>query len=206
MKKIKHIIFDLGGVLFNINYKKTEHAFNELGIKNASKFYSKQTQVEIFNQLECGKLSKEKFIIHLKKYVKNVSENEIIHAWNSMLLDLPDENLLLLEKLHKKYSLFLLSNTNSIHITEIKNQIGKEKWYRFCKNFKQVYLSYEVGMRKPDIEIFNYILKEHSIKESETLFIDDSLQHIEGAKKVGLNTYHIKSNERVISLFPDIAL
>ena len=187
-------------------YKKTEHAFSRIGVKNTSKFYSKQAQEEIFNQLECGELSEEKFIRNLKKYTKNASKHEIINAWNSMLLDLPDEHILLLEKLRKKYSLFLLSNTNIIHINEIKKQLGEKKWLRFCKNFKKVYLSYEVGMRKPNIEIFNHIIKDQLIEKNETLFIDDSVQHIKGAKKVGLNTYHIKSNEQVSSLFPDIAL
>jgi len=123
-----------------------------------------------------------------------------------MLLDLPKHRISLLKDLNKKYDIYLLSNTNSIHISEFKNIMGYEKYEVFYRLFKKVYYSHEIGFRKPNKEAFQLILDENNLNADEVLFIDDSPQHIEGAKNLGIKTYHLKDGEEVTTLFPDIAL
>jgi putative hydrolase of the HAD superfamily len=123
-----------------------------------------------------------------------------------MLLDLPKHRVSLLKDLNKKHDIYLLSNTNSIHISEFKNIMGYEKYEEFYKLFKKVYYSHEIGFRKPNKEAFQLILDENNLNADKVLFIDDSPQHIEGAKNLGIKTYHLKDGEEVTTLFPDIAL
>lgn len=206
MNNIRAIIFDLGAVLLNINYQNTIEEFERLGIKNSSSFYSKKKQAKLFNLLETGKISEEDFTTEVKKECKYGSVNKIVSAWNAMLLDLPKHRVSLLKDLNKKYDIYLLSNTNSIHISEFKNIMGYEKYEVFYKLFKKVYYSHEIGFRKPNKEAFQLILDKNNLNADEVLFIDDSPQHIEGAKNLGIKTYHLKDGEEVTTLFPDIAL
>ena len=121
-----------------------------------------------------------------------------------LLLDLPQKRVQLLKAVKQHYNVFLLSNTNSIHISEFKNQIGENRYLDFYKSFDKVYYSHEIGFRKPNKESFQIILDENNLNPKEVFFIDDSPQHIEGAKKLGIQTYHLQDNEEIISLFPDI--
>ena len=202
MKNSKVIIFDLGAVILNINYQNTIDEFTKLGIKNASSFYSKKVQTDLFNQIETGKITAEKFLTELQKETNNATINQVKDAWNSMLLDLPNERLELIKALKNKYRIYLLSNTNNIHIDAFKKQLGNAKWEDFCNLFDKMYLSHEVGLRKPNAEIFKHILTEQKLKAEEVFFIDDSPQHIEGAKKLGIKTHHLLDNENITTLFP----
>jgi HAD superfamily hydrolase (TIGR01509 family) len=206
MKKCKTIIFDLGAVILNINYQNTIDEFTKLGVNNAATFYSKKVQTNLFNQIETGMISSNEFLKALQKETKNANINQVEKAWNAMLLDLPEERIQLIEKLKNNYSIYLLSNTNAIHIDAIKKQLGKRKWLAFCKLFDKMYLSHELGLRKPDVKIFEYILNEQKLKAEEVFFIDDSPQHIASAKKIGIHCHHLLDDENIITLFPDIIL
>ena len=206
MKKCKAIIFDLGAVILNINYQNTIDEFTKLGVKNAATFYSKKVQTNLFNQIETGMISSNEFLKALQKETKNANINQVEKAWNAMLLDLPEERVQLIRKLKSNHTIFLLSNTNAIHINAFKKQLGDKKWLAFCKLFDKMYLSHEVGLRKPDIEIFEYILTEQKLIAEEVFFIDDSPQHIASAKKLGIHCHHLLEKEDVITLFPDIIL
>ena len=206
MKKCKAIIFDLGAVILNINYQNTIDEFTKLGVTNAATFYSKKVQTNLFNQIETGMISSNEFLTALQKETKNANINQVEKAWNAMLLDLPEERIQLIEKLKNNYSIYLLSNTNAIHIDAIKKQLGKRKWLAFCKLFDKMYLSHELGLRKPDVKIFEYILKKQKLKAEEVFFIDDSPQHIASAKKIGIHCHHLLDDENIITLFPDIIL
>ena len=206
MKKCKAIIFDLGAVILNINYQNTIDEFTKLGVNNAATFYSKKVQTNLFNQIETGMISSNEFLKALQKETKNANINQVEKAWNAMLLDLPEERVQLIKKLKKNHAIYLLSNTNAIHIDAIKKQLGKRKWLAFCKLFDKMYLSHELGLRKPDVKIFEYILKEQKLKAEEVFFIDDSPQHIAGAKKIGIHCHHLLDDENIITLFPDIIL
>ena len=199
---MKNIIFDLGGVILNIDYKKTSDAFQLLNIDKAI-FYNKREQHELFNQLEKGKIKEEDFINRLQVNKKE-SRDKILNAWNAMLLDLPSKRLKTIKSLKKNYKIFLLSNTNSIHIKKIKENLGKNKWKEFINLFDKIYLSHIIGKRKPNTEVFNLIIKENNLQKEETLFIDDSIQHINAGRKIGINCYHLKKGEDIITLFPDI--
>ncbi len=193
VKGIRHIIFDLGGVLINIDYKLTEEAFQKAGIKDFKELYSQLHQTDLFDQFEMGFISKELFIDRLKQAASNtITESQIIAAWNAMLLDFPVRRLQILQQLHLYYDLFLLSNTNEIH-EEAFNQILMQSHGipNIGVFFDKVYLSHRVGLRKPMKEIFERVLQDSGLQPEHTLFIDDSPQHIEGAKLLGIQTIHL---------------
>ena len=205
MKKIDNIIFDLGNVILDIDYQSTIKAFEKIGIENASILYSKSSQTKIFDQLETGKITKEDFILEIQKIIPKASKSEIINAWNAIIKDLPESRIDILKNLKDKFSIFLLSNTNSIHIDYIVKKIGGGKYDEFYNLFDKVYYSHEVKLRKPDPNIFKLVINENNLKIKNTLFIDDSIQHINSAKKLGLQTYHLNNSmESLETIFPDI--
>jgi len=203
LKNFKNIIFDLGGVILNINYNLTAEAFKKLGIKNYNELYTQFNQISLFDDLEIGKISSNIFRTKIKELCKiSISDSEIDKAWNAMLLDFPKERLDLLNKLKNKYRLFLLSNTNEIHLIDYQKQLQEKFNIRnLGEFFEKEYYSHIVGLRKPNKEIFEMVLKENDLIASETLFIDDSIQHIEGAKLVGINAYHLTKGESIIDIF-----
>ena len=203
MKNSKAILFDLGAVILNINYQNTIDEFRKLGIKNASTFYSKKTQTNLFNQIETGEITPIKFLEKLQKKTTKATIYQVEEAWNAMLLDLPKERIKVLKNLKKDYHLFLLSNTNAIHISAIKKYLGQDVYNAFYNLFTKVYYSYEIGFRKPNKEAFQLVLKENNLKANKVLFIDDSLQHIEGARKLAMKTHHLKDGEEITTLFAD---
>ena len=203
MKNAKAIIFDLGGVILNIDYKLTIAEFEKLGVKNADSFYSKKVQDPIFDKLEAGAISPKEFLEQLQKECDNASIELVENAWNAMLLDLPQSRLNYIKTLKNNYQIFLLSNTNAIHIRAFKNKIGEEKWKAFSSVFDKMYLSHEIRFRKPDKEAFQIILEENNLKPNEVFFIDDSPQHIETAKGLGINCHYLLDREDITTLFPD---
>ncbi|OYU97241.1 MAG: haloacid dehalogenase [Bacteroidetes bacterium B1(2017)] len=183
---IKNIIFDLGGVVLNLDQDKTLRAFKKLG----AELESIHTDNTLFHDFEVGKIDAEYFVQTLFTHLKgNASREEIIAAWNSMLLDLPEERLTQIRALKPKYRLFLLSNTNTIHIDAVYAEHGKEV---FEELFEIIYLSHEIGLRKPNVECYQYVLKHAGIKGSESVFVDDNKANIKGAKEAGLNTIWAK--------------
>lgn len=191
---IKHIIFDLGGVLLNLDYSATERAFGALGIENFNGHYSQLQQTSLFNDLETGRISRTEFVAAIQGLVPELqlTEEQIIKAWNAMLLDFPLRRLQILQQLRLYYDLVLLSNTNEVH-EEAFNAIlmAEHTIPALGAFFDRIYFSHRVGMRKPDKEIFEHILAENEFQPHETLFIDDSPQHIETAKALGIQTIHL---------------
>ena len=185
MERIKNIILDLGGVLINLDFQKLNESLKKLGLENA---FSKTEQIDLFDKLEEGRISEDFFLTEFKNLTtKKHSNKEIIDAWNSILLDFPIERIELLEYLGKKYRLFLFSNTNSMHIKEVYNILNRSYGIKNLNPyFEKIYLSNELGIRKPKVEGFKQIINYHDLKLDETLFIDDSPQHVSGAKDAGL--------------------
>jgi putative hydrolase of the HAD superfamily len=201
--KLSHyeaIIFDLGGVIINLNYNKTEQEFKRLFGSGFLEMYSKQSQTEIFNKLETGHISEKQFVEAMQKSSsKEVSHQEIIRAWNAMLLDIPKERITLLEKIGQQKRIFLLSNTNEIHKTAFDKIVLEAHQINGLEPlFEKTYFSHLVGMRKPNREIFDFVIQENKLNPQKTLFIDDSPQHIEGALKTGLNSYYLDVNRSSI--------
>ncbi len=200
----KNIIFDLGGVLININYSLTSDAFEELGLGKFDELFSQAHQSKLFDLYEKGLITSEEFRTRVKTFFSQpIDDHTITTAWNAMLLDFPKERLDFLQKIKTKYRTFLLSNTNDIHIQQINHDLQKTHGiHNLNGHFEKVYLSYEVNMRKPDAEIFEQVLSENNLKPEETLFIDDSPQHLETAKKLGIQTYWLDTKkETVLDLF-----
>ena len=201
--KIDTIIFDFGGVLINIDYDAAITSFRKLGVDNFDEMYSQAAQTDLFNSLETGKISGQKFIEELSEFLPNqTSPDSIIEAWNAMILDVPKSSIDLLKRLKQEgYKIFLLSNTNEIHIDRAFQEWDKVSDESPEELFHHVYLSHEIHMRKPDREIFDFVCEEQSLDPSITFFIDDSIQHIEGAKSAGLQTYHLKKGQSVEEVF-----
>jgi HAD superfamily hydrolase (TIGR01509 family) len=202
MQEIKNIIFDLGGVFLDLDFKQTELAFAGLGVGNFNEYYTLQTATPIFEQLETGKISPEIFFDEFRKIIQlPLSNEQIIHAWNAMLLNFPPERINWLKEIGRKYKVYLLSNTNQIHeeaFTKLfKEQIGN---YNFDDLFIKAYYSHKLGLRKPSNEIFETVLKNENLVIAETIFIDDSDGNIQAANKIGLQTIHLPSPKTVLDL------
>ncbi len=188
---IKNIILDFGGVLIPIDENKTWDAFIDLG---ANEELSLQTA--IFQQYETGKISTKQFLKKIQPYFfRKIFLNDLSEGWNALLDPLPQENINFLKKLKKDYRIFLLSNTNELHISAIKQTAGLFNYAQFTKQFEKVYYSHKVGMRKPDAEIFKMVLEENDLVPEETFYVDDGKQHIESAKELGIKTWHFNPGE-----------
>src|SRR6266487_829623 len=185
MQQIKNIIFDLGGIFLNLDFSKTEKAFREIGVTEFTSLYTQHHSSELFDLLEAGKISPEEFhhaFVH--ETGVHLSYDQLKNAWTALLLDFPIERLQWLQEIGKRYNIFLLSNTNKIHYdaftASFREQMSIED---FNKLFIKAYYSHEIGFRKPNPESFLYVLNEQNLKPGETLFIDDTLKNIEGAKQ-----------------------
>ena len=186
--EIKNIIFDLGGVLFDINYHLTAEAFEKLGVKDFKNIFAKKAQADVIDRLEEGKIGVEELTKELSVICgTTLSQNEVIQAWNAMLFNIPAHRFGLLKELRKKYRIFLYSNINEIHEIGVHQRLQEKYGIANLENhFEKVYYSHLIGIRKPNKEGFIYIVDDQQINANETLFIDDSPQHVEGALKAGL--------------------
>lgn len=183
---IKNLIFDLGAVILNLDQDKTLRAFKRLG----SDLDEVNMGSTLFTDFETGKVSADFFVQSLFTQLKGeASKEKIVAAWNAMLLDLPAHRIEMLMALKKKFRLFLLSNTNTIHIEAVYATHGKEV---FEQVFEKIYLSHEIGLRKPKKECYEYVLQDAGIIGSETIFIDDNKGNIRGAEEAGIKTIWAK--------------
>lgn len=196
MEGIKNIIFDLGGVILNIDYNLPIKAFKELGIADFDEMYSKMKQTDFFDQLETGQISASQFVQEIQKHCsKPLHESDVIQAWNAILLDFPLRRLQILQQLQLHFNTYLLSNTNEIHEAAFNRMLQQTCGYpTLAVFFDKIYLSHRIGLRKPDPRAFELIISDNNLKREETLFIDDSIQHIEAAAALGLKTIHISGD------------
>ncbi len=191
---IKHIIFDLGGVLLNLDYSATEQAFIDAGVKNFRELYSQLQQSDLFDRWETGRMTRDEFISAMQSASDvPLTEAQVLHAWNAMLLDFPIRRLQILQQLRNHYDLILLSNTNEIHEEVFNNTLMQAHGFpNIGVFFDRVYMSHRVGMRKPMPEIFQRVLDENGMVAAHTLFIEDSPQHIAAAKELGIQTIFLE--------------
>jgi FMN phosphatase YigB (HAD superfamily) len=186
MKKISTIIFDLGGVLLDLDQGKTLRAFNKLGLD----LDDVNESASIFTDFETGKINAADFRQGIQTLSKGILTSEQIdHAWNLMLLETTEERFRLIEQLRKHFRVYLLSNTNSIHIDYFKAYIEKDfGWNRWSNLFDKQYLSYEMGMRKPHKEIYQFVLNDIGREAKECIFVDDNITNIKNAGALGIHT------------------
>lgn len=199
------MIFDFGGVLFDIDYSAPARMFKKLGFENFEEIYSQANQSEIFDRLETGKVSYDEFYDYLLSFcAEGTTHGQVVEAWNCILLDIMVEEVELVKKVKEAgFRIFLLSNTNVIHVAEFEKMIDQKiDLQEFKSLFEKVYYSNEIGIKKPYPSTYLQICEWNNLVPAETLFIDDSIQHVEGAKKAGLQAIHLKPDytlERVVS-------
>ena len=188
MQKTNAIIFDLGGVILNIDYQLTRNAFEDIGITNFNDMYSQADADDLFKKLETGQISEANFYDEINRRTSlNLPSTDIEKAWNKMLLTFREKSLQFVETLRPRYKLYLLSNTNHIHLKEfIKIYHATKRKKPFEKFFDKVYYSCEIGLRKPNLDIYEYVIHENGLEPKTTLFVDDSVQNVETATKAGM--------------------
>ncbi len=194
---INTIIFDFGDIFINLDKQAPIDALKKLGLKEWNEDLD---QLNI--QFEKGLISREDFLLGFQKQIPNASIDEIFNAWNAVLLDFPLHRLEFLQKLSKKYRLFLLSNTDSIHIETFEQETGISFYSDFYQCFEKVYFSFEMGMRKPDAEIYNHLIDHHELSAKHTLFVDDKKENTDAALALGLHVWNLQvGKEDVVDLF-----
>lgn len=202
---IKNIIFDFGGVLLNLNPGKTDAAFDALiGDKKLyQQLYQQLYSEGLFDQFEIGAIDENTFLNRLKEvHPHPIRTEQLRRAWNVMLLDFPHKRIEMLENLRSKgLNLYLLSNINSIHLSEVYLIIQEELGLtniEFEQLFDGIYYSHLIGYRKPNASTFEYVINDANLDVSETLFIDDTLPNIVGAKSIGLHAIHHIANSDIV--------
>ncbi len=194
---IKTIIFDFGDVFINLDKPAT---FRELKKLNIEEF--PEDILHINKDYEMGLVSTESFITSYIDTYSSLTSEKMTTAWNSILMDFPKYRFQFIKKLseEKNYKLILLSNTNEIHIDWIKEKVPFFEEFKSC--FNAFYLSHEISLRKPNLDIFKYVLNKHHLEAEECLFIDDTLENTEAAEKLGIHTWNLEpTREDVIDLF-----
>ena len=195
MQGIKNIIFDLGGVILNLDNKRTEEAFGKLGVKDIRQYFGLGHADSFFKDYEVGKITDQQFVDSIRSMtgLSNVPDQAIIDGWNALLLDFPAERIQLLKELGQHYRIFLFSNTNALHLAALR-KIYSQTFASgtLDEHFERTYYSHLLGMRKPERESYEYILRENQLEGAETLFVDDAIVNIEGAELAGLKGLYLR--------------
>jgi putative hydrolase of the HAD superfamily len=204
---IRNIIFDFGGVLFEIDYDLPAIAFEKLGFGDFKSFYTQAAQNPMFDLLETGKIENDRFLDFLNEFVPEASREQVLHAWNVILLRIMPMEVECVHKIRQSgIRTFLLSNTNAIHVAEFEQMIAKTMDFELFKSaFEKIYYSNAIGIKKPHPETFLQVCEWNGLNPAETLFIDDSAQHVEGALQAGLHAYHLKPGERISELLKQLS-
>jgi len=203
MHNIKNIIFDYGNVIFLIDFLKTQHSFTELGIDNVETFFGHTGHNPLFSEFERGDITASEFRDGIRRITKKpeLSDQQINDTWNSLLLGVPPVNHTILLEAKQQYRTFLLSNINEIHLDYIIEYLKRE--HQVDSNdgfFEKVYYSHLIRKRKPNPDVFEYVLNDSQLNIEETLFIDDSPQHLKTAHEMGFKT-HLMTSEDSLERF-----
>jgi putative hydrolase of the HAD superfamily len=194
---IDTIIFDFGDIFINLDKEGSINALKKLGLSHWNEGLN---QLNV--QFEKGQISEENFLLGIQEHVPNATIEEISAAWNAVLLDFPLRRLEFLQKISKKYRLFLLSNTDAIHIETFERENGVSFYSDFYQCFEKVYFSFEMGMRKPDIAIYSYLINKHDLTPNQTLFVDDKKENTDAALSLGIQVWNLQvGQEDVVDLF-----
>ena len=193
-KLIKNIVFDLGGVVIDIDFELTFNAFTQLSPYSLEEVKKIMLELNIWDKYERGELSDQSFVDIIRESLKLTQpDEEIIKAWNALLLELPKERIDLVKAINEKYNTYVLSNTSNLHIVGVNKILEKSTGEKGLKDvFGKIYYSYEINRRKPDRDIYEFLLKDANLKPEETLFLDDNLDNILSAQKVGIQTIHVE--------------
>lgn len=193
MSEIKNIVFDLGNVLLDLNLDRTETAFRELLQEEFETAYLKYESNRLFERLEIGRISPFEFIKGMRSAAEvPITDDDVIDGWNALLGDMPKSRLDFLKAIGQKYNIYLLSNTNAIHMMWLDEYLQDHHQMSiqdFTRLFKKHYFSFQIQMRKPDTNIYEYVIQDSGINPKESLFIDDREDNVKAAKACGFQTY-----------------
>jgi len=194
---INTIIFDFGDIFINLEKDKAIAEFEKLGLNGPN-----EELLQANEKFERGQIKEDQFLETFQKFLPSADVGEIRGAWNAVIGDFPLYRLEFLQLLATKYRLFLLTNTDQIHINEFEENVGVSFFSDFYQCFEKVYYSFEMGMRKPDPQIFSYIINKHDLSPKRTLFIDDKKENTDAAAALGINVWNLQvGKEDVVELF-----
>lgn len=197
---IQNIIFDFGGVFINLDTEAVLRGLMRYGVDIPG-----PELISLSQRYEKGEMDTENFLENAQKAIKGSQTEEIRHIWNQTIRDFPAERLEFISKLKEsgQYRMFLLSNTNALHIGQVRENMGVTAYKKFYECFEAFYLSHEIGMRKPDPEIFSYVLEQNDLQPDQTLFIDDTEEHTLSASHLGIRTWHLNIEKESILELPE---
>ena len=196
---IKNLIFDLGGVIYDIRYENIADTFAGYGFPNFTEQYTQAAQSAAIDLFEEGHCSVEEFRAYIRRLSPvELTDRQIDDAWNAILIDVPEERVQMLQQLGKSYRIFLFSNTNELNYNKFKKDLQNKFGIDiFDTIFVKSYFSHQMHLRKPHPEAFMQIIQEQGLIPQETLFIDDTERHVRGAESVGLHAYHLRHGEDI---------
>ena len=201
-KQIKNIVFDLGGVLVDLDFKAAINGLQQAGFANVKEQLDALDQGGIFQKFELGEMTAEEFRTAIRENsTVTLTDEEIDALWNAMLLEIPREKLELILDLRGKYMVYLLSNTNSIHWDYVCKNAFNYRGFRVNDYFEETFLSYEMHLAKPNKAIFEKVLHDANLLPEETLFIDDSEANCKAAEEVGIHAHHYHIGDDLSKVF-----
>lgn len=186
---IKNLLFDFGDIFINLDKKAPEQAMGKLGIRSITE------DMDLWHKAyEKGLISTQQITKNYLKAFPQLSSLSFKKAWNSIILDFPQHRLDWIIQLSKNenYRLLLLSNTNEMHIEQVIKNMGAIRYSQFQSCFERFYLSHQINLRKPDLEIYDFVLRENDLIANETLFIDDTILNTAAASSMGIHTWHLE--------------
>lgn len=201
-KNIKNLVFDFGSVLVSLDKRRCFEQFEALGLQHVDELVSSSFKEGFFQSYEKGLISTEEFRNQVRSLTdKQLSDEAIDTAWNSFLGEIQPSKLMLLLELRKKYMVYLLSNTNELHWQWSCKHLFPYKGFDVNSYFEKVYLSFEMKLAKPDLDIFRTMVNDAGIDPKETLFIDDSVDNCLAAETLGISSFVAEPNEDWTRLF-----
>ena len=201
----KNILFDLGGVILDINVQATLKQFYELGFPAELMQFPNSMTTDLYFRYETGKLDTEQFRNEIRKAAGvEMTDHAFDEAWNAMLVRFPEERIALLKRLSKRYNLYMLSNTSSLHVKVFEKMYLEVAGEPMQEVFKKIYYSHEIGWHKPDLEAWEYVLNDAHIKAEETLFLDDNIHNIKASQELGFQAIHIHERIQLMNLGFDL--
>lgn len=204
VSSVKNLIFDLGGVILDLSVDHTLQSFSDLSGIPKEKVQDMYVGAPGFLEYEKGLIDDDTFRNFVRQTFSINADNAAIDAcWNAMLRGIPAVKLDLLLRLQGEFSVFLLSNTNAIHLDHINSTMlpGNGEQHSLDHYFHKAYYSHQMKKRKPDAEIFEQVLEENNLVPEQTLFLDDYAVNIEGAKALGIKTIHVTAPNLILDYF-----
>ena len=199
MENIRNLIFDLGNVILNIDTKLSAKAFAQYGMNDFEKLYTLASQNELFDRLEVGSITENEFYDDFRKVTGCKLDNQILEqCWNALIMDFPAARIEMLKRLKNegRYRTFILSNTNIIHYRFYTALLNRTYGVDGLESLvEHAYFSHEIGLKKPNRDIFDHVVANSHIKPEESIFIDDNEANIKAANALGFNTIFLKNND-----------